>query len=235
MFEVSQVSTGWVDNKRVHFTLLFQTLWYEVGRQHVKALQAAAISPYLTSPTPPIPLQRKATTPGTSCPTLFEQCVGSLTSHIELINMEGICETQPTVYSPYPRRLESVTICWCNYKGSTFYSVILRPWVMVRPESNSRPPAWQPDAHLTKLLTIDVIYLEYLLIFTVSRAIVQHFSTVSGCKSFRCLSSPPKSLRKRFLLFNKCFKCNSKEQREFVELYEKGKVLLWLFMRYPTI
>jgi len=29
----------------------------------------------------------------------------------------------------------------CNYKGSTFSSVILRPWVLVRPESNSRPPA----------------------------------------------------------------------------------------------
>ena len=49
-------------------------------------------------------------------------------------------------YSPYPR-LESLTICWCNYKGSTFYLVILRPWVLVRPESNSRPPASQPNAH----------------------------------------------------------------------------------------
>ena len=56
------------------------------------------------------------------------------------------CETGPPAYSPYPRRLESLTICWCNYKGSTFYSVILRPWVLVRPESNSRPPASQPNA-----------------------------------------------------------------------------------------
>ena len=38
-------------------------------------------------------------------------------------------ETGPTVYSPYPRRLESLT---------TFSSVILRPWVLVRPESNSQ-------------------------------------------------------------------------------------------------
>ena len=48
------------------------------------------------------------------------------------------CETGPPAYSPYPRRLESLTICWCNYKGSTFSSVILRPWVLVRPESNSQ-------------------------------------------------------------------------------------------------
>ena len=56
----------------------------------------------------------------------------------------------PPAYSPYPGRLESLTICWCNYKDSTFYSVILRPWVLVRPESNSRPPAWQPDAQPTE-------------------------------------------------------------------------------------
>ena len=76
--------------------------------------------------------------------------MGSLTSHIELINVEGICETGPMVYSPYPRRLESPTICWCNYKGRTFYSVFLRPWVLVRPESNSRPPAWLPDPQPTE-------------------------------------------------------------------------------------
>ena len=36
-------------------------------------------------------------------------------------------ETGPPAYSPYPRRLESLIICWCDYKGSTFSSVILRP------------------------------------------------------------------------------------------------------------
>ena len=65
-------------------------------------------------------------------------------------------ETGPPVYSPYPRRLESLTICRCNYKGSTFSSVILRPLVLVRPESNSRPPAWQTDAQPTEPLVIFV-------------------------------------------------------------------------------
>ena len=43
------------------------------------------------------------------------------------MNMEDICETGPTVDSPYPRRLEILTICGCNYKGSTFSSVVLTP------------------------------------------------------------------------------------------------------------
>ena len=34
--------------------------------------------------------RRTATTPETSRPTLYEQCVGSLTSHVEMLNVEGI-------------------------------------------------------------------------------------------------------------------------------------------------
>ena len=36
------------------------------------------------------------------------------------------------VFRPYPRTLESVAVCRCHYKGSTFFSVIKRPWVLVR-------------------------------------------------------------------------------------------------------
>ena len=70
----------------------------------------------------PSPHERKTTTPGTTSPTLYEQCVGSLTSH-RIYICKG-CETGPTVYRPYPRRLESLTVCRCLYKGSTFSSVI---------------------------------------------------------------------------------------------------------------
>jgi len=59
-------------------------------------------------------------------------------------------ETGPSVYSSYPRSLESLTICRCNYQGSTFSSVILRPWVLTWPGSYSRPFAWHPDAQPTK-------------------------------------------------------------------------------------
>ena len=44
--------------------------------------------------------------------TQLFSCVGSLTSpDIKRLNIEDICETGPTVYSPYPRILESLTIC----------------------------------------------------------------------------------------------------------------------------
>ena len=67
----------------------------------------------------------QTTTPGTTCPTLFDKCVGSLT-------FPANQETGTTVYSPYPRRRERLTICRCNYNGGIFSSVILRPWVLVR-------------------------------------------------------------------------------------------------------
>ena len=44
--------------------------------------------------------------------------------HFTRTNQWKCCETGPMVFCPYPRRLESLTICRCHYKGSTFFSVI---------------------------------------------------------------------------------------------------------------
>ena len=56
-------------------------------------------------------------------PLLFSNCyVGSFTSHKK--KSVKCCEMGPTVFRPYQRRLESLTICRCHYKGSTFFSVI---------------------------------------------------------------------------------------------------------------
>ena len=68
---------------------------------------------------------------GKYVPYSFRQVCGSLASPADYVTLK-MQETGPTVYSPYPRRLECLTICWYNYKGNTFSSLILRPWVLVR-------------------------------------------------------------------------------------------------------
>ena len=70
--------------------------------------------------------QGQTTTPGTLCPTLYDKCVGSLTSPADHITLK-MQETGPTIYRPNPRRLEHLTICRYHCKGSMFSSVILRP------------------------------------------------------------------------------------------------------------
>ena len=47
----------------------------------------------------------KTTTPGSSCPTLHEWCMGSSMFHTYF----NTCETGPPAYSPYLRRLERLT------------------------------------------------------------------------------------------------------------------------------
>ena len=68
--------------------------------------------------------ERLATPPGSTSPTLFDQWCGFLYVPQEPDKCK-CCETGPTVFRPYPRRLESLTICRCHCKGSIFSSVIL--------------------------------------------------------------------------------------------------------------
>ena len=72
----------------------------------------------------------------------------------EQIRESAVRRPGPTVFRPYPRRLESRTICRCHYKGSTFFSVIQRPWVLARTgfepatshSADRRSPNWANQA-----------------------------------------------------------------------------------------
>ena len=93
---------------------------------------------------------RQTATPGTTCPTLYEEYVSSLTSH-GFITCARAYETRPTVYRLYPRRLESLTVCRCYYKGSTFSSVIKDCECWSGRALNLRPPAQQTGAYPIEL------------------------------------------------------------------------------------
>ena len=93
---------------------------------------------------------RQTTTPGTTCPTLYEECVGSLTSQ-RFITCGGACETGPTV----------IVLIREDQKVKLFAEVItkeaLSPQLFKDPECwscwglNLRPPAQPTGAYPIEL------------------------------------------------------------------------------------
>ena len=80
----------------------------------------------------PLPNQERLATPLRSTSfALFEQWCGFFYVPQEpdtWVLWDGKCS-----FRPFPRRLESLTVRRCNFKGSTFFSDSKRPWVLVRP------------------------------------------------------------------------------------------------------
>ena len=78
--------------------------------------------------------------------SLRQAGVGSLTSPADYISLK-MQETGTTIYRPYPRILEHLTICRCHCKGSMLSAVFFKT-LSVGPVwgSYSRPPAKQSGA-----------------------------------------------------------------------------------------
>ena len=119
------------------------------------------------------------------------------------------CETGPTVYRPYPRRLESLAVCRYYYKGSTFSSEILKigpaeVWTYGLPLSR---PALIPCIELTgggsdmfhRKCSISAIQIspftswrkkryafKWSRSFVFSRAFVPHISSSHQLSNCRC-------------------------------------------------
>ena len=69
--------------------------------------------------------ERLATPPGSMSLTLLEQWCGFSTSHKNQIS-ESAVKTGSTAFHPYPRRLESLTVRTCHYKGIIFFLSYLK-------------------------------------------------------------------------------------------------------------
>ena len=92
--------------------------------------EAGLTSQLISTPSSPTyPMKGCTTAPASTPPTLYEQQCGFFYMYVPQESEQWkSCETGPTVFRPYFRRIEYLSICRCQNKGSTFSSVILIPW-----------------------------------------------------------------------------------------------------------
>ena len=86
-------------------------------------------------------------------PLIFFRTVVWILLHPTWTDQWKCCETGPTIFLPYPRRQNNLTICRCHYKGSTKSSqLFIEPECCSGQGLNLRPPT-QPTSTLPTELT----------------------------------------------------------------------------------
>ena len=71
------------------------------------------------------PMKGCTTLPGSMPPTFYEQQCGFFYIPKKSEQWKS-CDTGPTVFHPYLRSIENLTICRCHNKGSAFSPVIFK-------------------------------------------------------------------------------------------------------------
>lgn len=139
---VHKVSTRWVDNRCVHFTLLFQTFVVWGGTSACKGLlQAAAISPYMTSPTPVLPhtLTKDRHNTGNFVPYSYWIACGFVNVPYWTYQHGRYCVAGPTLYLKSINRYRAICTTWTAY----IQQDILSTWFI-------QSIAWQCFVNISK-------------------------------------------------------------------------------------
>ena len=126
--------------------------------------------------------QGQTTTPGTTCPTLFDKCVGFSTSPTNHVTLK-MQEVGPTISSSFPKKHQRINICRYNYKGSTFSPVISKPIELVR--CGARTLDLPHSSWLSTIWTNQAMVLS-LFLFLVTEAILCSYSHDIWCKAQHC-------------------------------------------------
>ena len=103
------------------------------------------------------------------CRTLYEECVGSLTSHRFITCARG-CETGPTVYHTYRRRPKSLTFADVITKTALSPQLVKDPECWSGQGINLRPPAQQTGTYPSYQFADVSIHPNFVVVVAIVRS-----------------------------------------------------------------
>ena len=155
--------------------------------QHGVRDETGLMSQLMSTPPLPTQLMKGCTTPlGSMPPTLRTKQQCGFVYILQESEQWKSCEMGPTVFRPYPKRLECLTICRCHNKGSTLSSVILRPECWSGLGLSPQPPTRQMGTY-----PIELNWLQ--------KKTYKKFQTSIFVKSWEINSTCVKVLPKKFI------------------------------------